>query len=713
MAGEGRPASGGTAPRPAGTVIGRRYRLEDVLGEGGMGVVHRATDQILRRAVAIKEVRMPTGGGDANAQARERVLREARAAGRVHHPGAVGVLDVIDDGQLPWIVMELVEGEPLSALVERTGGLPLDQVAQIGISLAYALDAAHRLRVVHRDVKPSNVLVTGDGSARLTDFGIAVADGDPRLTRTGEVIGSPAYLSPERAQGEPGGPASDVWGLGATLYAAVEGEPAFSGATPIDVLTSVVDGRMRPAVRAGRLWPLLAAMLAPAENDRPALSDVRSQLRELAGEPPASPAASRRTAAPSRPATAPRTAPTAVVRPRPAVTPPATPAVTPTLPATPARPAAAGLGPTRILDQAPAPSITPAGETTRVSPPPGEPEASAGRADAEPPGTTAGADRTAIVDEIAVPGGTTAVVRESRAVVGDTTVLGDTTAVVDDTAVIPPVEQPGPAAGAAPSTATVSVLPGQDESDGPGEAAGPDADGERPPSESERARLRAAAEAANAARRQTERRAMVALVAIVAVLVLALVIVRLAGPDRKPSQTTVTVTTTVPTAAGDLSPAADPPISKDSTPAGPPNGWLSYVDPAGWSISYPAVWQVDASHGPVTFLDPTTGTYLRVGSNARPSSVLGTWLTSFDQAYGSQFQGYQRLRLVATDGGTGATQADLEFTGQQKGIEVHVLDRGVARGGHGYLLYFQSGTDHWSGVQALRREVYASFRPAP
>jgi hypothetical protein len=332
------------------------------------------------------------------------------------------------------------------------------------------------------------------------------------------------------------------------------------------------------------------------------------------------------------------------------------------------------------------------------------------------------------VDEIAVPGGTTAVVGESRAVVGDTAaaVVGDTAAavvggtaavvdemaVVDETAVVQPAEQPA-AARAAPSTPTVSDLPRQVESGGPVEAAALDGDGERPPSESERARLRAAAEAANAARRQTERRAMVALVAIVAVLVLALVIVRLSGPDRRPSQTTVTVTTATTTAAGDLSPAGDPPMSKDSTPAGPPNGWLSYRDPAGWSISYPALWQVDASHGLVTFLDPTTGAYLRVGSNTRPSSVLGTWLTSFDQAYGSQFQGYQRLRLVATDGGTGATQADLEFTGQQNGVEVHVLDRGVTRGGHGYLLYFQSGTDHWSGVQALRRALYVSFRPAP
>ncbi|WP_238439007.1 serine/threonine-protein kinase, partial [Frankia nepalensis] len=354
MSGEGRSAPeagqpGGSVAHAPGTVVGRRYRLEAVIGEGGMGVVHRATDQIMRRAVAIKQVRMPAAGGDANAQARERVLREARAAGRVHHPGAVGVLDVIDDGELPWIVMELVEGESLSTQVERTGGLPVDRVAQIGVSLAYALDAAHRLRVIHRDVKPSNVLITRDGQARLTDFGIAVAEGDPRLTRTGEVIGSPAYLSPERAHGEAGGPESDVWGLGATLYAAVEGEPPFLGNTPLDILTAVVDGRVRVATRAGRLWPVLEAMLSQREIDRPSLTSVRARLRELAGEAPNRPVATRPRA--TRPGTAapPPARPPSPARPRPEagratpVPPPQTPPLqTPPTqtPPTPARPPA-------------------------------------------------------------------------------------------------------------------------------------------------------------------------------------------------------------------------------------------------------------------------------------------------------------------------------------------------------------------------------------
>ncbi|MBL7492860.1 serine/threonine-protein kinase [Frankia sp. AgW1.1] len=334
--GSGLPAgSSGHAP---GTVVGRRYRLEAVIGVGGMGVVHRATDQIMRRTVAVKEVRMPTGSPAANADARERVLREARSAGRIHHPGAVGVLDVIDDGELPWIVMELVEGEPLSARIEREGGLPVDEVAQIGISLAYALDAAHRLGVVHRDVKPSNVLLTQDGQARLTDFGIAVSNGDPRLTRTGEVVGSPAYLAPERAHGEPGGPECDVWGLGATLYAAVEGEPPFGGATPLDILTSVVEGLIRPPRHAGRLGPLLDGMLSQRELDRPTLTSVRTRLRDLAGETPGRPSAASQTRTTPRPTGPPPRRPATSSPGRAPSAPPATPRAATARPAT-ARPA--------------------------------------------------------------------------------------------------------------------------------------------------------------------------------------------------------------------------------------------------------------------------------------------------------------------------------------------------------------------------------------
>ncbi|MCK9896876.1 serine/threonine-protein kinase [Frankia sp. AgB32] len=270
--------------RPQGSValVGGRYRLDGVLGCGGFGVVHRATDELLQRVVAVKEVRLPiSGSADERDRARERVLREARAAGRLQHPGAVSVLDVIDDGDLPWIIMEYVEGRALSRIITGEGPRPVDETCRVGISLAYALEAAHRLGIVHRDVKPSNVLITPDGRARLTDFGIAVSHGDPRLTSTGMVLGSPAYLPPERARGDAGSASGDRWALGATLFTTVEGSPPFGGGDPIAVLGALMRGQRQPFRLAGPLAPLLDDLMAPQATSRPPLSLVRRRLREI------------------------------------------------------------------------------------------------------------------------------------------------------------------------------------------------------------------------------------------------------------------------------------------------------------------------------------------------------------------------------------------------------------------------------------------------
>ncbi|WP_163547997.1 serine/threonine-protein kinase [Candidatus Frankia nodulisporulans] len=268
--------------RSPAVLVGGRYQLAGVLGRGGFGVVHRATDELLRRPVAVKEVRLPvTENGTERDRARQRVLREARAAGRLHHPGAVSVLDVIDDGDLPWIVMEYVEGQSLARIISDLGARPIEQTCQIGITLAYALEAAHRLGIVHRDVKPSNVLITADGRARLTDFGIAVSHGDARLTNTGMVLGSPAYLPPERARGGTGNAAGDRWGLGAALFATVEGCPPYGGGDPVAVVSAVMRGDRRPFRLAGPLAPLIDDLMSPHETSRPPLSAVRRRLRDI------------------------------------------------------------------------------------------------------------------------------------------------------------------------------------------------------------------------------------------------------------------------------------------------------------------------------------------------------------------------------------------------------------------------------------------------
>jgi serine/threonine protein kinase len=207
-----------------GRLLAGRYRLESVVGRGGMGTVWRARDETLDREVAVKEVVLPAGLSDDERDNRHRrTLREARASARLNHPGVVTVHDVVDEDDRPWIVMELVRARSLQDIVDEDGPLPPGRVATIGRQIAGALLAAHAIGILNRDVKPANVLVADGDRAVLTDFGIAQMAGDATLTGTGLIMGSPAYMSPERVNGDPAIPASDLWALGATLYAATEG----------------------------------------------------------------------------------------------------------------------------------------------------------------------------------------------------------------------------------------------------------------------------------------------------------------------------------------------------------------------------------------------------------------------------------------------------------------------------------------------------------
>ncbi|MDT7573508.1 MAG: eukaryotic-like serine/threonine-protein kinase, partial [Actinomycetota bacterium] len=243
------------------TVAGR-YRLLDRLGSGGMGTVWRAQDGVLGRDVAVKEVTFPPGVSDEEREVlRERTRREARAAARLDHPSAVTVYDVAEEDGTPYLVMELVEARTLAEVVRTDGPLSPRQTAEIGIAVLGALEAAHAQGIVHRDVKPGNVLLRDDGRVVLTDFGIATFTGDSSITSTGLLLGSPSYIAPERAQGETPGPASDLWSLGATLFTAVEGRPPFDKGQPLPTLTAVVTGDHAPYVAAGPLAPLLDGLL--------------------------------------------------------------------------------------------------------------------------------------------------------------------------------------------------------------------------------------------------------------------------------------------------------------------------------------------------------------------------------------------------------------------------------------------------------------------
>jgi hypothetical protein len=256
-----------------------------------MGVVWRAHDVVLGREVAVKEVALPASMPDVERHsARARVTREARAAARLNHPGVVSLYDVVTDQGGVFIVMELVDAPTLAELVRVEGPLAPERVAEIGAQLAGALEAAHQAGIVHRDVKPANVLVPQAGAAKLGDFGVASLTGDPRLTTTGLVIGSPAYMAPEQAQGEPTGAPGDFWALGATLYFAVEGQPPFDKGSSMATLAAVVNEAPQPMRRAGPLAPLITALLAKDPQARPSGPKVRAWLDWLrVVTPPAPP----------------------------------------------------------------------------------------------------------------------------------------------------------------------------------------------------------------------------------------------------------------------------------------------------------------------------------------------------------------------------------------------------------------------------------------
>ncbi|WP_214320112.1 serine/threonine protein kinase [Nonomuraea sediminis] len=275
----------GDAPPPPsqsqGRLIGRRYRLMSPVGRGGMGMVWHAHDVLLDRDVAVKELILPYGLDHAGKQvAHRRMLREARSAARLTHPGIVTVHDVVEEDGRPWIVMELVRAWSLEQAVRQSGPLPVVQAAEIGIRVLDALRHAHAAGILHRDIKPGNVLLTSDRVV-LTDFGIAAIEGDVTITQTGLLMGSPAYIPPERLSGQPITVAADLWSFGATLYAAVEGHPPYEGPDAIAVLGAVLTQPPIGAQRAGALLPVIDGLLRKDPAERLTAEQVGEQLEQI------------------------------------------------------------------------------------------------------------------------------------------------------------------------------------------------------------------------------------------------------------------------------------------------------------------------------------------------------------------------------------------------------------------------------------------------
>lgn len=276
----------GGPQNPEPRLLKGRYQLVSEIARGGVGTVWRAIDLIIDREVAVKELRIPADMGRSERESLlRRTTREARVAGRLTHPSLVTVLDVVDEDDRPWIVMELVEASTLEELITLGGPLPYQRVAEIGLQLIDALKVAHNEGIVHRDVKPENVMISTEGRVVLTDFGLAAWNGESALSSSGRIIGSPAYISPERAKAGPLGPETDLWSLGATLYTAVQGRPPYDRKGYIKILRQAELDEPAEATNAGPLAPVLAGLLKVEPSERLTTENATKMLRIAALAP--------------------------------------------------------------------------------------------------------------------------------------------------------------------------------------------------------------------------------------------------------------------------------------------------------------------------------------------------------------------------------------------------------------------------------------------
>lgn len=342
MTDSGDGVGGGTSVTSAGRLVGGRYRLSRRLGAGGFGSVWQAHDEVLGVDVAVKEVRLPPAASpEEHTERLVRAQREARHAARLRdHPNVVGVHDVVVDGGVPWTVMQLIVGRSLEDRITRDGPLPTADTVTVAEAVLAALGAAHRAGIVHRDVKPANIMLADDGGVLLADFGIAVQQDQTALTASGAFIGSVDYLAPERAHGSPAAPAGDLFSLGATLYQAVEGRLPFRRDTPVATLTAVLFEQPPPMAQAGPLAPLINGLLEKDPNAR-LTGDQAAAL--LAGQRAPRPQQPQLPAQPPHPPTALATQPVAP----------------PTLPVQPGQPGQPG--PTARRGRRVAPFLVPVG----------------------------------------------------------------------------------------------------------------------------------------------------------------------------------------------------------------------------------------------------------------------------------------------------------------------------------------------------------------
>ncbi|HMH89783.1 MAG TPA: protein kinase [Streptosporangiaceae bacterium] len=684
---------------PAGSdrIVAGRYRLIEPLGSGGMGTVWLAQDELLRRAVAAKEIFPPAGmTADERTALRQRTLREARTAARLSHPNVVTIYDVAEDDGRPWIIMELVQARSLRDVLEQDGPLDPPAAARVGLQVLAALRSAHALGIMHRDVKPGNVLIEADGRAVLADFGIARAEDGTATTASGVLVGSPSYIAPERAQGDRGGPASDLWSLGATLYAAVEGRPPYDRAGALATLMAVVSDPPDPPRRAGSMWPVISGLLA-ADQGRRLGADEAEQLLRRAAEPGSAPV--------TEPGGVPVTAPMAAAAP----------------PATVEMAAADGRPPADTLKRA---------DRTRAFRPPGGPEpkpaeprepeqlpASSVPSRAEAGRDKAGRDKAGRDDAVTPRAGIAVLGDLPRAGAGSLPAPGLSPASTPETS---PASGPepspgsGPVPGPAPETANE---PAPAPAPAPASLSGPEAADEPAPAWRE------------PGRRQPARRRSQIVAAIVAVAAVsfagAALGLHLADRPATRSSASGRASHSAGAPASSASSAPRSPRPRSSSPAkaaarpdfgtaaSVPPGYRTYHDPTGFSIAMPDSWKVSHQGGYVYLTPPSGGAFLLIDQSDHPlPDPLANWQQQ-EANRRSTYPGYHRVRLVAIQYPQAEKAADWEFTYFRGGVLTHVLNRNIlANARHAYALYWSTPQAEWASELPVFTVLARTFQPA-
>ncbi|ADL44405.1 MULTISPECIES: serine/threonine-protein kinase [Micromonospora] len=648
-------------------LVADRYRLLTPLGQGGMGRVWKARDEVLHRDVAIKELVPPPGlTPEERREMRERSLREARAIARLNNVNVVRIFDVLRTDGDPWIVMEYVASKSLQDTIAEDGPVSVAKAVEIGLGVLNALKAAHKAGIMHRDVKPGNVLLGEDGRVVLTDFGLATIPGDPNVTRTGMVLGSPAYISPERARDGTAGPEADLWSLGATLYAAVEGKSPYARPSAIATLAALATEPMPPPRNAGPLKPVLQGLLRKDPDERITAEVAERMLRKAAG---------RRAKSISLLDGVRRPGPNGPRVPRP-------PLVPAPRPADQAERAASGVAATGGTAAAadptakvPAPTSD-AGPTAKVTPPPADPTAKL-----DPAPST---DETLVDDEARVDGVDPAL-DETRL---DGEPVTDTPAPVSPAASGSAPVSPAPAsADPAPSTGRATVLP---------------------------------VEKSAPNRRNLLIGALVLLLLVGLVVAVPLLNNGDDGDGGEPTAGTSASVAPPPAPSESASPSA-PAASASPTPSASPSasgaalpaGWRLYTGPNGFKVPIPENFQARVGGDNVVLYEVGGSRrvlFIQWTSDPKPDAYTD-WQKQ-EPYRASRVRGYKLVGITKCDGYY-RTCADWDWLETRNGdTRFHVRNRGVATAGNrGFALRWEVPAKDWDANLANWEIITKGFVP--